>query len=142
MSQHNALLLLGSNLGDTEKNLNCALKRLVDSGCQIIKKTGFHFSAPVEFSSSHEFCNVAVYVNTVLSPVKLLELIKKIETEMGRTNDSLAAGKYEDRIIDIDIVKFRNLVFHSELLQIPHQKHLFERAFSQVLISELNQMVE
>ena len=81
-------------------------------------------------------------MNTVLSPVKLLELIKKIETEMGRTNDSLAAGKYEDRIIDIDIVKFRNLVFHSELLQIPHQKHLFERAFSQVLISELNQMVE
>ncbi len=139
MSQHDVLLLLGSNLGDPKKNLKIALERLEKAYCRIIRISEFHYTAPVGFLSSHEFCNVAVLATTEFSPLKLLAFIKNIEAEMGRTNDSSATGKYEDRIIDIDIVKFRTLVFQSQSLQIPHKKHLYEREFSRVLISELVQ---
>jgi 2-amino-4-hydroxy-6-hydroxymethyldihydropteridine diphosphokinase len=55
---------------------------------------------------------------------------------MGRTKDSSASGGYSDRIIDIDIIKYNDLKFRSEKLEIPHQKHLYEREFSKILLKD------
>ncbi len=55
---------------------------------------------------------------------------------MGRINDSKVSGSYTDRIIDIDIIKYNELNFKSERLEIPHKKHLFERDFSRVLLKD------
>lgn len=56
---------------------------------------------------------------------------------MGRNMDSTFFNQYQDRIIDIDIVSFGSLVFKGKTLEIPHQKHLFERDFSKTLINQL-----
>ncbi|WP_294282391.1 2-amino-4-hydroxy-6-hydroxymethyldihydropteridine diphosphokinase [uncultured Chryseobacterium sp.] len=136
MSQHKVVLLLGSNLGDRKKNLETAIKKLEEAGNEILKISEFLTSEPVEFASSNIFCNIALIIFTDLSPVKLLEHIKSIETEMGRTNDSKVSGGYTDRVIDIDIVTFNGLKFSSERLEIPHQKHLFEREFSKILLKD------
>ena len=56
---------------------------------------------------------------------------------MGRADDTLISGGYQDRIIDIDIVMFGNLQFCCEELKIPHQKHLFQREFSRKLLAAL-----
>ena len=137
MSQHHAILLLGSNKGNQKKNIETALNLLQERGCTILNKSKFLMSQPVEFVSSNIFCNIATSINTLFSPVKLLENIKNIEIEMGRIHDSAYIGNYEDRIIDIDIVMFDNLVFESEKLIIPHSKHMFLREFSKVLIQDL-----
>jgi len=55
---------------------------------------------------------------------------------MGRLTDSSVSKVYTDRIIDIDIVKYDELKFISERLEIPHNKHLFEREFSKILLKE------
>jgi len=55
---------------------------------------------------------------------------------MGRVNDSAISGGYTDRIIDIDIIKYDELKFTSERLEIPHKKHLFEREFSKILLKD------
>jgi 2-amino-4-hydroxy-6-hydroxymethyldihydropteridine diphosphokinase len=55
---------------------------------------------------------------------------------MGRVNDSKISGGYADRIIDIDIIKYNELKFTSERLEIPHKKHLFEREFSKILLKD------
>ncbi|VEE08129.1 2-amino-4-hydroxy-6-hydroxymethyldihydropteridinepyrophosphokinase [Chryseobacterium gleum] len=93
-------------------------------------------SEPVEFASSNIFCNIATVIFTDLSPIQLLDCIKNIEVEMGRINDSKVSGGYTDRIIDIDIIKYNELNFKSERLEIPHKKHLFERDFSRVLLKD------
>ncbi|WP_294222421.1 2-amino-4-hydroxy-6-hydroxymethyldihydropteridine diphosphokinase [Chryseobacterium sp. sg2396] len=136
MSQHKVVLLLGSNLGDRKKNLETAIKKLEDSGNQILKISEFLTSEPVEFASSNIFCNIALIIFTDLSPIKLLEQIKSIEAEMGRVNDSKISGVYTDRVIDIDIVTFNWLNFSSERLEIPHRKHIFEREFSKILLKD------
>ena len=70
--------------------------------------------------------------------LRQLDLIKKIEREMGRNMDSTFFNQYQDRIIDIDIVTFNNINFESKKLKIPHHKHLCEREFSKALLDSLN----
>jgi 2-amino-4-hydroxy-6-hydroxymethyldihydropteridine diphosphokinase len=135
MSQHKVVLLLGSNLGDQKKNLETAIEKLQSGGNEILKLSEFLISEPVEFASSNIFCNIALIMFTHLSPIQLLDFVKSIEKEMGRANDSKASGGYSDRVIDIDIVTYNELKFVSERLEIPHKKHLFEREFSKILLS-------
>ncbi|CAA7389774.1 2-amino-4-hydroxy-6-hydroxymethyldihydropteridine diphosphokinase [Chryseobacterium fistulae] len=136
MSQHTVVLLLGSNLGNKKKNLEHALEKIKENGNQILKISEFLITKPVEFASSNIFCNIATIISTNLSPIQLLNFVKKIEIEMGRVNDSKIYGGYHDRIIDIDIVKYNELLFLSERLEIPHKKHLFERDFSRLLLKD------
>jgi 2-amino-4-hydroxy-6-hydroxymethyldihydropteridine diphosphokinase len=136
MSQHKVVLLLGSNLGEQKKNIELALQKLQEEGNIISQVSEFLISDPVEFASSNIFCNIATVIFTHYTPIQLLDCIKRIEIEMGRLNDSKASGGYSDRIIDIDIVKFNELNFKSERLEIPHKKHLFEREFSRILLKK------
>jgi len=135
MSQHKVVLLLGSNIGDKKNNIDTALSRLKEAG-EILKNSEYLTSKPVEFVSSNNFCNIATIIFTHLSPIQLLNYIKKIEIEMGRVNDSKISGGYTDRIIDIDIIKYNELKFTSKRLEIPHKKHLFEREFSRILLKD------
>lgn len=136
MSQHEVVLLLGSNIGDTKNNIDDALVRLNEVG-KIAQQTDYLLTEPVEFVSSNIFCNIATVLYTQLSPIQLITYIKKVEIEMGRILDSTVTKEYTDRIIDIDIVRYNNLNFISEKLVIPHKKHLFEREFSKYLIEKL-----
>ncbi|MEE6128920.1 2-amino-4-hydroxy-6-hydroxymethyldihydropteridine diphosphokinase [Chryseobacterium arthrosphaerae] len=136
MSQQKVVLLLGSNLGEQKKNIDLALQKIRDAGNKISQTSEYLMSDPVEFASSNIFCNIATIIFTHLSPIQLLDCIKNIEVEMGRINDSKVSGGYTDRIIDIDIIKYNELNFKSERLEIPHKKHLFERDFSRVLLKD------
>ncbi|MBW7675982.1 2-amino-4-hydroxy-6-hydroxymethyldihydropteridine diphosphokinase [Chryseobacterium chendengshani] len=136
MSQHRVVLLLGSNIGDKKNNLDMALEKLREK-CEVVKISEYLTSEPVEFVSSNNFCNIATVIFTHFSPIQLLNFIKKIEIEMGRINDTKISGSYSDRIIDIDIIKYDELKFSSEKLEIPHKKHLFEREFSRILLQNI-----
>ena len=135
---HNVVLLLGSNLGNVENNILLALSELEDRAGKIIKKTKISRTLPVEYDSDNVFCNIAVSMQTAHSPIKLLDEIKKIESEMGRIHDSKFFGEYRDRIIDIDIVSYEGLIFSCDRLEIPHHKHLYDREFSRKLLDELD----
>ena len=137
MSQHEVTLLLGSNLGDPKKNVEEALCLITNRIGTIIKETEMLFTEPVEFVSNNIFCNIAIVIKTQFSPIRLLNSIKSIERDMGRLDDTMTTGEYQDRIIDIDIVRFSALQFCSEELEIPHQKHLFQRDFSRKLLDVL-----
>ena len=134
---YNVVLLLGSNLGNPENNILLALSELENRVGKIIKKTKISKTLPVEYDSDNVFCNIAVSMQTAHSPIKLLDEIKKIESEMGRIHDSKFFGEYRDRIIDIDIVSYEGLVFSCDRLEIPHHKHLYDRNFSRKLLDEL-----
>lgn len=135
MSQHKVVLLLGSNIGDKKNNIELALEKLTRVG-SILQNSEYLISEPVDFVSSNNFCNIATIIFTHFSPIQLINYIKKIEIEMGRINDSKKSGCYTDRIIDIDIIKYNELKFTSEKLEIPHKKHLFEREFSKILLKD------
>ena len=128
---YNVVLLLGSNLGNPENNILLALSELENRVGKIIKKTKISKTLPVEFDSKNIFCNTAIDVQTIYSPIKLLD-------EMGRIHDSKFFGEYRDRIIDIDIVSYEGLIFSCDRLEIPHHKHMYDRDFSIELLDELD----
>lgn len=139
MSFNNVILLLGSNLGNKKKNIELAIKLIEEKIGKVFASTEILVTEPIEFVSNNNFCNIALYISTPISPVLLLRKIKKIEEGMGRNKDSYAEGKYLDRIIDIDIVTFNNIVFKSKFLEIPHSKHIYERDFSKKLLGILKE---
>jgi 2-amino-4-hydroxy-6-hydroxymethyldihydropteridine diphosphokinase len=138
MSLHYVVLLLGSNLGDTELHLNNAIAKIENCLGNIIKSSEMIETQPIEFGSINIFRNIAISLTTTISPYSFLNTVKSIEKDMGRKLDSSAVGGYIDRIIDIDIVTFNNINFESKKLKIPHHKHLCEREFSKALLDSLN----
>ena len=142
MSSHYVVLLLGSNLGDTEQNLKNAIAKIEKSIGNINFFSQMIESMPVEFVSNNIFRNIALGLFTQHSPFFLLKAVKRIEEEMGRLSDSFAIGEVVDRLIDIDIVTYDNINFESNKLILPHKKHLFERDFSKVLLQSLNEKIK
>lgn len=138
MSQHEVTLLLGSNLGNSKKNIESAIYLIERHIGDVLTRTEILITEPVEFVSNNIFCNIALLIKTQFSPKKLLKLIKLIEKEMGRDDDTLISGEYQDRTIDIDIVFYGNLLFWCKELEIPHQKHAYRRDFSRKLLKLLN----
>lgn len=131
------VLLLGSNIGDAKEHILIAISKLEKMG-RVIKRSGILKTFPVEFDSLNIFCNIAVIFDTEYSPIKLLNAIKNIEKEMGRERDSSVYGEYRDRIIDIDIVMYDDIIYSCERLNIPHHRHLFLRGFSRKLLREID----
>ncbi len=134
MSHHLVTLLLGSNLGKQKDNIDLAISRIEEEVGELVGQSEIIYTKPVEFVSNNIFCNIALRIKTQFSPIKLLNLLKKIEVEMGRTDDSLITKGYADRVIDIDIVFYGNMNFSSRRLEIPHSKHVYEREFSKKLL--------
>lgn len=109
---------LGSNLGDTEKNLNAAIKEINDRIGSIQSQSDFIVTAPWGFESSNPFLNAVICVQTDLSPFSLLHATQKIERELGRTKKTTT--HYEDRLIDIDILLYEDMRIDTRELTIPH----------------------
>ena len=136
MSTHEAVLLLGSNLGDRKKNLEEAVRLLKEEQITFVARTDILQTDPVEFASSNYFCNFAAIIRMKFSPMQLLKVVNATEQKLGRSKDSKESGGYMDRVIDIDIVSFNNLKFLSGELTIPHERHL-QREFSVDLLTKL-----
>lgn len=127
MSQNKVQLLLGSNLNDRNKNLETAQLMIEREIGKIEKRSEILETTPEGFESEHDFLNQIIQIITGLSPISVLKIVKKIENEMGRTYVE-THQKYQDRIIDIDILKFNEIYFKSPELVIPHPQ-LINRNF-------------
>jgi len=128
-----AFLLLGSNIGEREKNIKNALsliKRLPDTS--IVKTSSIHQTEPWGYKNQPYFLNLACKIETGLSPYNLLFQIKGIEKRMGRKKTE----RYGPRIIDIDILLYGSLVLNEKDLIIPH-KELINRKFALICLKEI-----
>lgn len=117
-------LSIGTNLGDREANIEKALE-LLDSklGTHWNKLSSIVQSKAWGFSGG-DFLDCAVSYETERTPHELLAICKEIEAEMGRKENVEydAEGKriYHDRIIDIDILLYGEIILDDPDLKIPH----------------------
>ncbi|KAJ7248611.1 Dihydropteroate synthase-like protein [Mycena haematopus] len=155
-SPHSAALALGSNLGDRFYNIELALRLLeapqavlgvTDETMTVaVINTSFMYeSAPMYVTDQPSFINCACMIETNLVPFKLLQLLKMIETSVGRV-PSFQNGP---RAVDLDIILYDNAVIDTrqcprkELddlegqLVVPHPR-LTEREF---VLRPLNDMI-
>lgn len=109
---------LGTNLGDKVANLTQAITWLAQEVGHLQDCADYFESAPWGFDSSNSFLNTVVVVETSLEPHALLHATQLIEKKMGRSTKSLAG--YADRIIDIDILLYDEIIMDLPELKIPH----------------------
>lgn len=107
---------IGSNLGDREENCLRAVKLLSEDGLIIRKQSSLYETEPWGLKDQPGFINMAIEAETGLEPLKLLELLKNIEKQMGR-NESVRWGP---RVIDLDILFYNALVMDTPEFRIPH----------------------
>ncbi|MBQ6072901.1 MAG: 2-amino-4-hydroxy-6-hydroxymethyldihydropteridine diphosphokinase [Bacteroidales bacterium] len=133
-------LLLGSNLGDREWNLERAKAMLaeelkVDMLCSDVMETeAVGFDGPA-------FLNQAVCFESDVPPETLLDICQEIEVALGRPRHSAeydAAGRriYRNRTIDIDILTYNGEDIRTDRLVIPHPQ-VKERPFVQELLNDI-----
>lgn len=128
-----ACLILGSNKGDTLKNLNEA-KTLIETYAGNIALTSSVYQTSAWGNTDQpDFLNQAVCINTVLSPEKLLEVLLNIEQQLGRIRSE---QKWEERTMDIDILFYNDEIIDQPNLKVPHP-YMQERKFVLVPLSEI-----
>lgn len=125
---------LGTNLGNKEQNLELAINllRLEVGFISCISK--FYESKPWGFKSENDFLNAVIEIETTLTPIDLLAKTQNLEEKIGRT--SKTSNVYTDRLIDIDILLYDNIIVDNPELKIPHQL-LHLRDFVLIPLSEI-----
>ena len=110
---------LGTNLGDKKVQLRTAVNEIEKRIGRIMILSAFYTTIPWGFTSEHTFLNAACAVETSLNPYELLSVTQDIEKNLGRKHKSVD-HHYADRLIDIDILFFDQIIIHEADLQIPH----------------------
>ena len=129
---------LGSNLGDRAQHLMEAKKEISQKIGVVVAESSIYENEAVGFNGN-TFYNQVVKVETELQPEALLLKTQEIEKKMGRSQKTVSEhGKplYENRIIDIDILLYDDLIVETETLTIPHPR-MFEREFVMKPLKEL-----
>lgn len=113
-----AVIALGSNVGDTLANLKEAVARLEENGCNILAVSHLYQTEPWGYANQDDFLNGAILIETDRDPSALLDLTQSIEKGMGREK----LFRNGPRNIDLDILLYEGETVTSERLTIPHPR--------------------
>ncbi len=120
-----AYLSIGSNIGDREAYLNQAIDSLYDDdNCRVLAMSKFIETEPYGPVEQDNFLNGCLEIETLYSPLELLEKVNQIESEAGRTREI----HWGPRTLDIDIILYNDEIVQERDLMIPHaemHKRLF-----------------
>ena len=128
-----AVIALGTNLGNRIENINAAVRAIAKlSGVKILKASGVYETDPVDCDEDNKFYNAAILVETSVSPAMLLGECLGIEAAMGR----IRTKKNGPRVIDLDLIIYEGFKAETYELTVPHPRAL-ERAFVMAPLQEL-----
>ena len=120
---------LGSNQSDRRDNLARALGKLAAHGIRLVRVSPVVESpamlpddAPADWNEP--FLNAVAHCRTAAAPAELLDALKAIERELGRTD----RGRWAPRPIDLDLLLYGRETIATDRLRVPHPG-IAERAF-------------
>jgi 2-amino-4-hydroxy-6-hydroxymethyldihydropteridine diphosphokinase len=122
MKSLTAFVALGSNLGDSPKNLLRAMDRLQMLSEQTPLRSSLWQSAPVDCPpGSPNFVNAVVGLIPRVgeTPESLLAKLQNLEHEFGRTPKKILN---EPRPLDLDLIAFGNEIRATPQLTLPHPR--------------------
>ncbi len=134
-----AYISLGSNLGDTNKNLSNACDHIENlHNTKILKKSSIYLTEPQGLKDQPWFANQVLKVKVQdMEPITFLHKLLKIEIFMGRKRNT----RWGPRIIDLDLILFENKIINTKELTLPHPR-MIKRAFVLVPLLEISPEVK
>lgn len=112
-----AFIALGANIGQPLAQLDAAVAAL-DShdGICCLAMSKVYQSPPHGPQDQPDFTNAALAVHTTLTPLDLLSVMQRIETDLGRVRQR----HWGERSIDLDLILYGDTQMHTPRLTIPH----------------------
>lgn len=129
-------IALGSNVGDRLENLRSALSAMEAAGIHVGKISSVYETDPLG-PDQPDYLNAVCLARTQLSPAALLEVLKRIEHNVGR----VPRQRWGPREIDLDILLIGNQIIDTEDLKVPHPE-LVNRPFVLIPLIELDPHLE
>lgn len=127
-----AYVALGANLGRREHAILRAARRVQDSGTGYLRRlSSLYESAAFGMGEAPPFVNAVLELVPLLTPADLLQRLKVVELELGRTG-----GHNQSREIDLDLIAFAGHVVETDFLTLPHPRYA-ERPFVVVPLAEI-----
>ena len=129
---------LGSNSVRAISDLKSGLEQLrKHPDLEFSQVSSFYQTEPQEFKDQPWFTNAVAkfYVNSSLTPVRLIEDLLKIEALMGRKRDP-SLPRFGPRVLDLDLLLYGDEVLNLPNCTIPHPR-MFQRAFVLVPLLEI-----
>jgi 2-amino-4-hydroxy-6-hydroxymethyldihydropteridine diphosphokinase len=106
------IISLGSNVtsrwGNPSTTILRSCEELDRASIDIIRLSALYRTSPYGIHDQPDFVNAAAVIDTALSPIALLSVLKKVEANAGRRT-SLRWGP---RPLDIDIIDYKAQVFN------------------------------
>lgn len=127
-----AIINIGSNLGDRRLNLSRAM-RAVGQRFGDFEMSHVVETEPWGYESSNKFLNISMMFQTDLQPAELLAELLAIESRLSPEPHRDAAGRYADRVIDIDLIAVDDAVSDTPSLRLPHPRLADRRFFLEPL---------
>jgi 2-amino-4-hydroxy-6-hydroxymethyldihydropteridine diphosphokinase len=119
------LLGLGSNVGDRRAHLQAAVDALPSVGARVARASSVYDTDPVgEVLDQPSFLNACLLVETALEPLELLDVVKRLEADLGR---AVGGVRHGPRAIDIDILLLGDIELARERMTLPHEQLLSRR---------------
>ncbi|HYC17376.1 MAG TPA: 2-amino-4-hydroxy-6-hydroxymethyldihydropteridine diphosphokinase [Pseudolabrys sp.] len=130
-----ALLALGGNVGNSRAILDRAINLFCDGKTvRLIARSSDYRTPPWGFKYQPHFVNLAIAVETTLSPQELLARAQAVELRLGR--DRAHEMRNGPRTADIDIIAYDDVTLNEANLTLPHP-HWFERPFVLLPLAEI-----
>lgn len=117
---------IGSNIGNSYKNCVTAIREIsANPRVSLRSISSFYATSPVSTIKQDDFVNCAVEIGWEGTPGELLILLNSIESSIGRKREE----KGGPRVIDLDILIFKDAIIDGPSLTIPHRE-LHRRKFA------------
>ena len=123
---------LGSNLGDRVEYLRQALVEIAVSIGSITDISAIYETKAWGKRDEPDYLNMAIGVETRLSPEEILNEVQKVETDLGR----LRKERWGSRTMDVDLLFFNDEVISTNRLKVPHLL-IHKRKFVLLPLSEI-----
>ena len=112
-----AILGLGSNVGDKAGNIDAAIAALTKAGdVRVVARSHTYRTKAWGKTDQDWFANACISVATDLSPRALLVRCQEVERDLGRVRTE----HWGPRVIDIDILFYRDQAIREPDLVVPH----------------------
>lgn len=118
-----AVIALGSNLGDSQENLDLAVALLRES-TDLISVSTYYSTEPVGGPEQPDYLNAVCIAESDLPAMDLLSVLQGIEKALGRER----IEHWGPRTIDLDLIQYGGLLSNADELVLPHPR-AHERAF-------------
>ena len=110
------IIAIGSNMGEREEYIRQAIDMMEEKAGHILAVSDTIETKPYGVTDQADFLNLAVSMETELTPRQLLEVLHGIEADLDRVR----LIRWGPRTIDLDIIFYGDRIIDEEDLHIPH----------------------